>query len=97
MNQTPGIHMTERFLARFYITFYYLGTSNLKIKTYKILPHENLRTILRHTVCACRFVFCSGSLEIIGVYRRSALMLIVRDNTLIDNTVLQINIFVSAP
>ena len=44
-------------------------------------------------LCACRFVFRSGSLDIIGVHWGSTLTLIVRGDALIDNAVLQINVF----
>ena len=46
-NESDSGNRTKRFLARFYIALYY---TNFKVKDYKIMPHENLRTILRHTV-----------------------------------------------
>ena len=45
----------------------------------------------------CRFVFRFGSFGIIEFKRGVVLMLIVRGDTLIDNTVSQINVFVFAP
>ena len=40
-------------LARFYIVWVHLGASNLIIEVYNTPPHENLQTIMRHTVCTC--------------------------------------------
>ena len=61
------------------------------------LLFEKRACILVMRLCMCRFVLRSGSLDIIGLHRESALTPIVHADALIDNVVLQINVFVLAP
>ena len=62
-------------------------------KTSFIFLLENGPVFWSRVLCACRFVFRSGSLDIIGLHRGSALTSIVSGDALIDNAESQINIY----
>ena len=66
-------------------------------KTSFIFLLENGLVCWSPVLCAGRFVFRFGSYEIVEFKRGAVLMLIVHGDTLINNAMSQINVFVSAP